>query len=186
MPNRLTYHKLAAETGLTARFQTIFLKLFQTIGNLFRSVQIWFQNTRNRKKRLANYLNNCSETKTSTAVDNSNQFSQTAVITTKSINEYGNFNQTTTTTTRDVMKPKKCNKTITTGTKAKAILNNDTKIPTNTSSLSELPLPDLPTVTNTTTSSTTRTKTTDETRDTWNENLLNEQCWKFDKCSPET
>ena len=33
MPNRLTYHKLAAETGLTARFQT-FLK------NFFRQLEI--------------------------------------------------------------------------------------------------------------------------------------------------
>ena len=59
-PNPLTYRKLAAETGLLYRFPTTTTKNSKEIAQfgkfdkicLCRSVQIWFQNMRNRKKRL--------------------------------------------------------------------------------------------------------------------------------------
>ena len=76
---------------------------------LYRSVQIWFQNTRNRKKRLANYLNNCNQT-TSIAVDYSIEYNQTGTTSTASIDEYSNYSQTKT-TPRTVMKLKNYNKT---------------------------------------------------------------------------
>ena len=76
---------------------------------LYRSVQIWFQNTRNRKKRLANYLNNSNQT-TSIAVDYSIEYNQTGTTSTASIDEYSNYSQTTT-TPRTVMKLKNYNKT---------------------------------------------------------------------------
>ena len=71
---------------------------------LYRSVQIWFQNTRNRKKRLANYLNNSNQT-TSIAVDYSIEYNQTGTTSTASIDEYSNYSQTKT-TPRTVMKLK--------------------------------------------------------------------------------
>lgn len=106
MPNRLTYHKLAAETGLTARssttiisFKPWFGSFWEIIVSLSRSVQIWFQNTRNRKKRLANYLNNCNQTTTTSVADDySIEYSQTPATTTQTqINDYITYNQATTT-----------------------------------------------------------------------------------------
>ena len=99
---------------------------------LHRSVQIWFQNTRNRKKRLANYLNNCNQT-TSIAVDYSIEYSQTTAAvatptTTTSINEYSNYSQTTT-APRTVIKSK-----TTPATKTIDVPNNDNQILTNASS----------------------------------------------------
>ena len=83
---------------------------------MYRSVQIWFQNTRNRKKRLANFLNNCDPI----AVDYSNEFSQTTTTT----DEYSNYSQEAVRTPRNVIKSQNYNEPTTPAPKTTDDPNN--------------------------------------------------------------
>ena len=110
---------------------------------MYRSVQIWFQNTRNRKKRLANFLNNCDPI----AVDYSNEFSQTTTTT----DEYSNYSQEAVRTPRNVIKSQNYNEPTTPAPKTTDDPNNKDNPPfVNQPTAS---VPDLPSGTTTTTRS---------------------------------
>ena len=101
---------------------------------MYRSVQIWFQNTRNRKKRLANFLNNCDPI----AVDYSNEYSQT----TTPKDEYSNYSQEALGTPTNVIKSQNYNEPTPPAPKTADVPNKDNPPFVNqpTASVPDLPI----------------------------------------------